>query len=132
MGAGSCQDAAGRLFDTIQYPADSASECESACSSAVSSSSLAGYHHYETFGLCYCDVAGDYLTGSTGFGNCPAGAQCAIGKDGAGPVASSSGRDGMVCHLNANFAGTAAPVTAAPVTAAPVTAAPVTAAPQVR
>ncbi|EJK64000.1 hypothetical protein THAOC_15311, partial [Thalassiosira oceanica] len=60
VGAGSCQDAAGSLYGTTQYPADSASECESACSAAVPSSSLAGYHHAPS-GLCYCNVAGDYL-----------------------------------------------------------------------
>ena len=58
MGAESCPDAAGSLYDTIQHPASSASECESACSAAVPSSSL--YHHAPS-GLCYCNVAEDNL-----------------------------------------------------------------------
>ena len=136
MGAGSCRDADGSPYDTILYPADTASECESACSAAVPSSRLAGYHHHKMLGLCYCNVAGEYLTGWTGIEKCVSGAPCATGKGGAGPVASSSGGDWMVCHRNGNasLARTAAPTTApsaAPTTAAPVTAAPVRA-PQVK
>ncbi|EJK50250.1 hypothetical protein THAOC_30807, partial [Thalassiosira oceanica] len=121
VGAGPCLDAAGSLYDTIQFLAKSASECEPACSAVVPPSSLAGYHYHELSDLCYCNVAGDYLTDLTkGFGHCVRGAPCTVGEDGAGPVASSTGRDGMVCHRYVNFSGTAAPITTAPQSSSPV------------
>lgn len=101
VGLGSCQDSDAGLYDSIQFSATSTLSCQDLCVEFIDG--LVGYH-YASVGRCYCNLDNGYLTGNTGFGNCPPGAQCLSGNDGSGPVEFSSGRDTIVCYKNNNFA----------------------------